>query len=181
LAIILGRSPIGAVFAFLILGRLYGASWLFRLTALGIVLLSIYLIKDWFFFLEQVGANKLFGDYLANRFERDMLMISNFVSYILPGGVYELYPPSTRDDMLGFGGISQLIMRFGFIVTIIFIGAPFIQKNISNKNILLVSFMICELLTQSVFLNPLFYCLWLGIFYYDFDIPRIFHTRRSIV
>lgn len=172
LAIVLGRSPIGVLFALFFLFRVYGASWLFRLTVLAIFLLSIYAAVDWYFILNQVGGNKIFESYLANRFEREIVMFSNSFDYLLPGGVYELYPPSMRDDFLGFGGASQLIMRFGFIVTIIFISSPFIQ-NFPKMNILLVTFLIFELLTQSVFLNPLFYCLWFGIFYYDSDISRV--------
>jgi hypothetical protein len=141
LAIVLGRSPIGVLFALFILGRVYGASWLFRLTVAAIFLLSIYMAVDWYFILEQVGGHKIFESYLANRFEREMLMISNSFHYLLPGGVYELYPPSMRDDFLGFGGASQLIMRFGFIVTIIFISAPII-RNFPKINILLVTFLI---------------------------------------
>ena len=177
-AIILGRSPIGVLFACLIFGRLYGTSWLFVFTAGAIALLSVYIIVDWYVILDQVGANKIFGDYLENRFERDILMIRNSFDYLLPGGVYELYPTSIRDDFLAYGGASQLIQRFGFIVTIIFISMPIILK-FPNMNILLVMFLGCSLLTQSVFLNPLFYCFWLGIFYYDSDIPRVLHTRRS--
>ena len=178
LAIILGRSPIGTFFVVMLFSTMltWRSPTVVLAAILGISL--IYFSIDWRIFSDQTGVNKLSGSYLPDRFSRESLMLDNYFHYFLPGGVYELYPSSIRRDFLGFGGVSQLVQRFGLIFTVVFLSLPLIGK-ICFKNILLAAFLMSTLITQSVFLNPFFFCLWLGIFYYDSDLPRILYSRKS--
>lgn len=174
-AIILGRSPIGVIFATFILTSYFINNWQLYVFLTLSVFITAVLSLDLLFLIDNLGLIKLTESYFSLRFERDIIIFHEYMDYIFPGGIYQKYNVLIMDDFLGFGGVSQLIQRFGLFFSISFL-LLVLAKRMSLKNGTIVVFLFASLATQSLFLNPLFYLFWYGVLYYEiglFRVPRI--------
>jgi hypothetical protein len=171
-AIILGRSPIGVIFAVFFLTSHFANKWqLYVLLTLSVFFAAVLSI-DFKFLVDNLGLVKLTGHYFSLRFERDIMIFYEYMDYILPGGIYQKYNILTMGDFLGFGGVSQLVQRFGLFFTLSFF-LLVLTKRVSLKNGTIIVFLFASLATQSLFLNPLFYLFWYGVLYYEADLFRV--------
>ena len=179
LAIILGRSPIGIGFAVLILSKAYLFTW----WGVGLLILgslsAFNLISDWGALLQASGFSKFVGMYISLRFENDIVMLMSYQDYILPGGIYYKYIPTIIENFLSYGGLSQLIQRFGIIFVFMFFGLVMLRR-FKLKMMVSLIFLSCTLITQSLFLNPLFYVFWYGVLYAEADLLRFLRVRRPV-
>ena len=176
-AILLGRSPIG--FLFVLFCSAYFVQFKFVFwAAVGCFFTFLFYNIEFTILFDLVKNNKVFSDYLLERFERDLAALANLSMYLLPGGVYNTFSSHELDDVMGFGGVIQMFQRFGAVFVAVFFAISLARVTVLRKLAPLL-FLSMIFFTQSVFLNALFFCLWFGVLYGKRDVSRFLYIRPA--